>query len=324
MTRILQFHDPTSRKQAIEIAAGILHGGGTVAFPTETVYGLGAPVTLAHAVEHIFAAKGRPASVPLIVHVLDLQQARQFASHLPPVAEKLARAFWPGPLSLIVPKADTVPPIVSAGGPTVAFRAPDHSVALELIRELGQPIAAPSANRFNRLPPVEAAHVHKDLGGRIDAILDGGRCPGGLESTVLDLAGQRPRIVRRGAISVQRIRAIVEVDEPPAAPGPTLGTPSAGWVEVRYPEELPALVTQQPAASPTGLLLRSLELNDAPPGWIVERLSPDVQGYAADMYRALHRLYDRGCVRTIVEAPPPEEAWSAIHDRFARLASVAR
>lgn len=191
---------PPARK-TIVAAAGLIRRGGLVAFPTETVYGLGADATAGRAVARIFEAKGRPPGKPLIVHVADPGQVRQVTASLPGEALELMHRFWPGPLSLVLPRSAELPPEVSAGLSTVAVRMPAHPVALGLIRAAGVPLAAPSANRSGRLSPTEARHVLEELAGRIEAVLDGGPCTVGVESTVLDLSGARPLILRSGAIT---------------------------------------------------------------------------------------------------------------------------
>ncbi len=182
-------------------AAGVLRRGGLVAFPTETVYGLGANAFDGEAVRRIFAAKGRPAHDPLIVHLADKESLPAVARSVPPQVETLAARFWPGPLTLILPRGERIPPEVTSGGDTVAVRVPAHPVALALIREAGVPVAAPSANRFGHVSPTSAAHVRADLDGRVDVILDGGLTPVGVESTVLSLLNPTPLILRPGGIS---------------------------------------------------------------------------------------------------------------------------
>ena len=191
---------------AIQQAAAILLGGGLVAFPTETVYGLGANALDAAAVQRIFVAKGRPASDPLIVHIAALDQLDSVAEEVSVLAHSLAQAFWPGPLTLVLKRRPAIPASVSAGRDTVAVRIPDHAVPLALARAAGVPIAAPSANMFTRPSPTIAAHVLEDLDGRIDLLLDGGPTPIGLESTVLDLTGAQPALLRPGGVSMEALR----------------------------------------------------------------------------------------------------------------------
>lgn len=211
-----------ARAPGILRAADLLRAGGLVAFPTETVYGLGADATNAEAAQGIFAAKERPYSDPLIVHVPDaaaLPAVTTDESALPRQAALLAERFWPGPLTLILPRGAAVPPVVAAGGATVGVRVPAHPVARALLRAAGVPVAAPSANRFMHTSPTSAAHVLADLDGRIDAVLDGGPCSVGVESTVLDLTADPPRVLRPGGVSLEALRAVIPSVVGPAAPG---------------------------------------------------------------------------------------------------------
>lgn len=197
-------------------AAAILQNGGLVGMPTETVYGLAGNALDGSVAKKIYAAKGRPSDNPLIVHIAAFSQLATLVQTVPPAAEKLAEAFWPGPLTIILPKADCIPDAVSAGMPTVAVRFPSHPAAQRLIRESGLPLAAPSANLSGRPSPTTAAHVLHDLGGRIDAVLDGGPCGVGVESTVITLADDPPRLLRPGGITLEQLRAVlgtVELDD---------------------------------------------------------------------------------------------------------------
>jgi L-threonylcarbamoyladenylate synthase len=204
---------------AIERAAAILRAGGLVAFPTETVYGLGADATRGQAVRGIFAAKERPYSDPLIVHVADVERISAVADDVPEVAWTLAQRFWPGPLTLILPRGQAIPRVVTAGGDTVGVRVPGHPVARALLHAAGMPVAAPSANRFMHTSPTTAAHVLADLGGRIDCVLDGGACAVGVESTVLDVTRRPARILRPGGITLEALRAVLGEVQGPAEPG---------------------------------------------------------------------------------------------------------
>lgn len=192
-------------------AAAIIKNGGIVAFPTETVYGLGAAATNSRAVKKIYAAKGRPSDNPLIVHIASLKQLERVAEKIPDYAYRLAEHFWPGPLSLILPRASEIPQEVSSGHPTVAVRMPGHKVALDLIDAAGVPIAAPSANRSGRPSPTSYRHVLEDLTGRIDAVIKSGSCSIGIESTVLDLTSSVPLILRPGGISREELEAVLDV-----------------------------------------------------------------------------------------------------------------
>ena len=193
----------------ISKAVEILRKGGLVAFPTETVYGLGARVFDPKAISRIYEVKGRSSDNPLIVHVADLNQLALIVNEVPPMAEKLIRAFWPGPLTLILSRAKNVPGEVSAGLPTIAVRMPNHPFALELLGGLGEPIAAPSANRSGRPSPTKADHVLRDFGDGVDMILDGGPCPLGLESTVLDLTEETPQILRYGQVKAEELESFI-------------------------------------------------------------------------------------------------------------------
>jgi len=200
----------------IERAANLLREGEIVVFPTETVYGLGAGAFQPAALERIFAAKGRPFSDPLIVHIADRHDLVQLTTSIPEQANRLAQAFWPGPLTLILPKGPRVPHLVTAGLETVAIRMPRHHVALALIRALGSPIAAPSANRFMHVSPTTAQHAYTDLAGRVPLVLDAGPCDIGVESTVLDLCSETPRILRPGGVSLEALRSVLPDVQPPA------------------------------------------------------------------------------------------------------------
>jgi L-threonylcarbamoyladenylate synthase len=209
MTEVLRLDldhpDPTS----IAVAAARLRAGGLVAFPTVTVYGLGAAALDEAAVRRVFEAKGRPADDPLIVHVAGLDAIASLAAAMPPQLDALARRFWPGPLTLVLPRAPHVPPVVTAGLDTVAVRVPAHPIARALLVAAAIPVAAPSANLFSRPSPTTAAHVVEDLGGRIDLVLDGGATTIGLESTVVDLSASRPRLLRQGAVPVEALAALL-------------------------------------------------------------------------------------------------------------------
>lgn len=219
-TRLVRTEAQHPDPAVIDEAARVLAAGGLVAFPTETVYGLGADALNPQAVARIFQAKGRPADNPLIVHVAGVRQLAELVAELPPAVDVLARHFWPGPLTLVLPRRSHVPDVVTGGLDTVAVRVPDHAVALSLIRCSGKPIAAPSANRSGRPSPTEARHVWEDLAGRIDLIVDAGPCRIGVESTVLDLTADRPTILRPGAVTPEQLAPLVgPVEVHPGAAG---------------------------------------------------------------------------------------------------------
>jgi L-threonylcarbamoyladenylate synthase len=215
-TIVLQVDRDGMPAAAIARAAALLRAGGLVAFPTETVYGLGADATAPAAVEGIFRAKQRPHSDPLIVHLAERDLLPFVARDIPDVAWELARRFWPGPLTLVLPRAARIPALVAAGGDTLGVRVPDHAVARALIRASGVPVAAPSANRFMHTSPTTAAHVLADLDGRIDCVLDAGPCAIGVESTVLDLTAGPPRVLRPGGVTLEALRALIPEVRGPA------------------------------------------------------------------------------------------------------------
>ena len=229
LTRVYRLDDIDSWEEAIAVAGLTIRRGGLVAFPTETVYGLGANALDEAAVAGIFRAKSRPANDPLIAHIAHIDQLSQVAEAPPASAFELCRRFWPGPLTLVLKKAAGVPTNLTAGLDTVAVRMPDHAVALALIREAGAPIAAPSANLFSRPSPTSAQHVIDDLDGLVDVVLDGGDTPIGVESTIVSLIQDPPRVLRPGGISLEKLRAIVPdlrfapsylPEDAPTAPAP--------------------------------------------------------------------------------------------------------
>ena len=229
----------------IERAAALLRAGEVVVFPTETVYGLGADALQIGAVERIFAAKGRPFSDPLIVHIADEADLEQLTISIPLQARQLAQVFWPGPLTLILPRSPLVPKLVTAGLDTVAIRMPRHPVALALIRAVGSPIAAPSANRFMHVSPTTAQHVLADLSGRVPLILDAGPCEVGVESTVLNLCSGVPTILRPGGISLEALRTVLpDVQPPPQRVGPihAVAQQSPGQLLTHYAPAVPLLL----------------------------------------------------------------------------------
>lgn len=204
-TRVISGEAPT----ALELAEMVMRNGGLVAFPTDTVYGVGAPVGMPHSVERIFVAKGRPPEKAIPVLLADVGQLARVATDIPPLASRLAEAFWPGGLTVVLPKAPSLSPVITSGGPTVAVRVPDHPLALALIRRAGWPLATTSANRSGSPSPRTASEVEAQLAGWIELILDGGPVSGGVESTVLDLTGEQPVVLREGAIAVEELEKVV-------------------------------------------------------------------------------------------------------------------
>ncbi|MDQ1473037.1 MAG: L-threonylcarbamoyladenylate synthase [Bryobacterales bacterium] len=285
----------------IDEAADLLRNGRLVAFPTETVYGLGANALDPAAVQRIFEAKGRPLTSPLIVHVASIEMARQLALEWPDKAEALARKFWPGPLTIIVPKQAFIPDIVTAGLPSVGLRMPAHPVALELLRATGLPLAAPSANRFTQLSPTTAQHVREGLGSAVDLILDGGPCTVGIESTVLSLAGDTPRILRSGIISQPEIEALVGPVDTGA------GAESPGQHPKHYSPRTPIILGDPPAQG----------------RGVCPEMPRDVASYAEHLYRILHELDREHYDWIAIALPPDTPEWAGIRDRLQRAAHTS-
>lgn len=329
--------DPSAA--ALADAAQVLRGGGLVAFPTETVYGLGANALDPSAVARIFTAKGRPANNPLIVHVADVAEARKVAADWPDSAARLANRFWPGPLTLVLPKHDTVPDIVTAKGPTVAVRVPAHPVAQALLRAASLPIAAPSANRSSELSPTRAEHVLHGLDGRIDMLLDAGPTSGGIESTVVDLTATPPRLLRPGLIGVAELEAVIGSlfhvrSLTVAAPNSSQSLPSPGMMPRHYAPRTPLECVE--AGREAERLARLLG-EGRRVGWVsfadpreaiipspelLRVLPSDPIGYAAQLYAVLHELDAAGLDRILVALPPDTEDWLAVRDRLRRAASL--
>lgn len=298
-------------------AAQALWDGGLVALPTETVYGLGAHALDPAAVARIYAAKGRPATNPLIVHVADLDAARALTSVWPPEADLLARAFWPGPLTLVLPRAAHVPDATTAGADTVALRIPAHPTALALLRASGVPIAAPSANRSNHISPTTAHHVVDSLGDRVDMIIDAGPCAVGIESTIVSLVGP-PTILRPGMISLDQLQAILPNTRHKNAPVAHISAP--GQLLVHYaPDKPTSLIPAYQAPHPGAALLTYGSAHGATsPNTIA--LPDDPEGYARGLYSALHALDHTDATHICIHEPPAGEPWAAILDRLQRAA----
>lgn len=307
MTELLVADD-----SAIDRAAELIRAGRLVALPTETVYGLGANATDADAVRRIFTAKGRPATNPLIVHVADTADARRWVTAWPGSAARLAAQFWPGPLTLVLPKSAVIPDVVTAGGPTVAVRVPDHPVMLAVLRRAGVPIAAPSANPSEAVSPTTAAHVLAAMAGRVDLILDGGPTTRGIESTVLDLTTQPPRVLRPGPIGRAELEVVIGLIG--EGGNETKLARSPGQMRKHYsPRARLELVEGDPAG-------RVAELRQM--GIHAERLegSDDPEVYAAELYARLHQLDDAGAEVIVATWPPDRPEWAAVRDRLRRAA----
>jgi len=297
----------------LEQAAALIRAGRLVAFPTETVYGLGANALDEAAVRRIFEAKGRPPSSPVIVHVASLEMARALASQWPAQAEALAVRFWPGPLTLVVPKQSSIPPIVSAGLPTVGLRMPAHPLALALIEASGCPIAAPSANRFTQLSPTTASHVRKSLGDAVDLVLDGGSTPVGIESTVVSLAADPPLLLRPGMITREELESVIGPVEVRISAAGDSAHPAPGMHPRHYSPRTPLLLVRGGALPSTG---RGIYLRHG------DAMPADPRQYAAALYATLHRCDEQGYDWIAVEEPPDSPEWAAVRDRLRRAAAA--
>jgi L-threonylcarbamoyladenylate synthase len=334
--RVLPTHTPALFDAAVAEAAACLRDGGVVAIPTETVYGLAANAFEAAAVAAVFAAKGRPAHNPVIVHVASLELARRCTQTWPAIAGRLAAAFWPGPLTMVLERSGRIPDLVTAGGATVGIRLPRHPFPQALIRACGFPLAAPSANLSNRLSPTCAEHVRRQLGDAIPLIIDGGPAAMGIESTVLDLTTDPPRLLRPGSVHRPAIEAVVgavaaDSDPPSAADCGPLRSP--GQLVRHYAPRARLLVLSWVDDTD---LLRQLGAAGAAPGTshvVVHTRLPacgvggvslvpgDADAYARALYAELHRCDEAGAACIVVEAPPNEPQWLAVADRLRRASA---
>lgn len=326
--RIVPIDTRSPSIHAIRDAADVLRQGGLVAFPTETVYGLGANALDPVAVERIYKAKGRPAYNPLIVHVVNRQAADRVVASWSDAAERLAKAFWPGPLTLVLPKRPIVPDGVTAGLPTVAVRVPAHPVAHALLAAADLPIAAPSANRSMMLSPTTGAHVAKSLGAEVDLLLDGGPTPVGIESTVIDLTREQPTLLRPGMISMARLEKVIGGPVVTVSAGASSGAPrpSPGMLERHYAprarlvlaphDQTRGLIVEMAAA---GRRVGGLLIGPAPAhGVIVQQMPASADEYASRLFDALHQLDDAGVDIIVAEQVPDGPEWAGVRDRLER------
>ncbi len=296
------------RLETVDEAARLIRAGKLVAFPTETVYGLGANALDAAAVERIFTAKGRPRTSPLIVHVDSVEMARNLAARWPAAADALAARYWPGPLTLVLPKRAQIPDVVTAGLATVGLRMPAHPLAIELIRAAGVPIAAPSANRFTELSPTAAEHVPEAIA---DGVLDGGPARVGIESTVLSLVDE-PALLRPGVIPLPEIEGVIGRPVQRAA-APAEGAHASPGMHARHYRPATRLYLLGPGEAPPagrGAWLR-----------IGREMPAEPLAYAAELYAALHRLDRQGLDWIAVERPPEGPEWAGVRDRLERAAA---
>jgi L-threonylcarbamoyladenylate synthase len=330
---VLQTHTPALFADAVRHAAARLRAGEVVALPTETVYGLAANALDPAAVARIFSIKGRPAHNPIIVHVADRDMAQRCAADWPALAERLADEFWPGPLTLVLPKAANIPEIVTAGGATVGLRWPSHPFMQAVIRTCGFPIAAPSANRSNELSPTNADHVAKSLGDRLPLIVDGGQCQVGLESTVVDLTSVPPCVLRPGMVTDAAL-ARFGVASQSAVPKEDGALKSPGQLSRHYSPRARLLVRGwkdeadlTAFAFGTGLALEKIHIIahhriplNSPFGRVVV-IPDDPEAFARALYSELHACDDAGAELIVCETPPELPEWQAIRDRLKRAAT---
>jgi L-threonylcarbamoyladenylate synthase len=310
-------------------AADLVRRGGLVAFPTETVYGLGANALDEQPVRRVFAAKGRPPQNPLIVHIAGIDDVSRVTAAWPETAQQLAQRFWPGPLTLVLPKQPEVPDIVTAGGPTVAVRVPAHPVARRLLQIAAIPLAAPSANRSGELSPTTAEHVLRSLGDRVDLILDAGPTQVGLESTVLSLAESPPRLLRPGHITPAQIEAVIGPIQRGAGVMTKGALPSPGMLARHYSPRTPTEVIEGSGAD----RIRALIEAGQRVGWLTMRsgneraemrvMPSDPGEYGARLYAVLHELDQLGLDRIVVDLPPATDEWLAVRDRLVRASAPA-
>ena len=335
-TEVLSTHTPELFQKAVRQAAGLLRAGEVIALPTETVYGLAANALDSRAVSKIFKVKGRPANNPIIVHVASVEMAKRCVVNWPVSAEKLAKAFWPGPLTIVLPCANEIPNMVTAGGTTVGIRWPSHPFIQAVIRQCGFPLAAPSANLSGRVSPTNAGHVRKQLGGKIFLIVDGGQSQVGIESTVLDLTVSPPQILRPGMIRVESLMAVVgkvhSLKSKAQSPKSALRSP--GLLKKHYAPKAKLVVFswQNDVDLKLQLATRHLSLvtchiiahTHIPSAEWFARVSViphDAEAFARTIYAELHRCDEMGVKIIVVEAPPAAPEWSGVADRLRRAAA---
>jgi L-threonylcarbamoyladenylate synthase len=332
-TEILATHTPALFDAAVKEAAALLRAGELVALPTETVYGLAANAWNPGAVQRIFQAKGRPSQNPIIVHVASLEMAQNCCLQWPSLAERLASAFWPGPLTLVVPRGTRIPDEVTAGGSTVGVRWPSHPFIQAVIRACGFPLAAPSANLSNRVSPTTAEHVRKALGDRVRLIVDGGPAQVGIESTVLDISVRPPRLLRPGMVHEHTLLAVTGELELRSAGHPAIikspgmfprhYSPKTKLVVWSWVDE-PTLLAQCKKAglSPCQAYIVAHTRIPADQGFAGVLVIPhDPQAFARALYAALHECDQTGAELIVVEQVPESSEWRAIADRLQRAAA---
>jgi L-threonylcarbamoyladenylate synthase len=332
--KILSTHTPELFQKAVRRAAELLRAGEVVALPTETVYGLAANALDENAVAKIFQIKGRPAHNPIIVHVASNEMAKACVAQWPELADKLSKSFWPGPLTLVLPRAEKIPDAVTAGGATVGVRWPSHPFMQAVIRECGFPLAAPSANLSNQISPTNAEHVRAQLGGKIPLIVDGGQSQVGIESTVLDLTVTPARILRPGMIHAESLAAVTGNLQHPTSNIQHPNLKSPGMLEKHYSPKAKLVVASwqndgELAAQIGNWQLAIADVQIVAHTKIPVSFSPtnvsviphDAEAFARALYAELHRCDAAGAKLIVVEAPPASPGWSGIADRLRRAAA---
>jgi L-threonylcarbamoyladenylate synthase len=333
---VLPTHTPELFKKAVWRAAELLRSGGVVALPTETVYGLAANALDPVAVSKIYEIKDRPAHNPIIVHVASVEMARRCVATWPLTGEKLAAAFWPGPLTLVLPRSKEIPDIVTAGGATVGVRWPSHPFIQAVIRECGFPLAAPSANPSQRVSPTSAGHVREELGEKLHLIIDGGQSQVGIESTVLDLTASPPRVLRPGMIHEQALLAVIgevrtvkcEVRDAETLRSPGLlrkhYAPKAKLVILSWGNDRDLRSHLSPLTSHLSRchIIAHSRIPSAESFGRVSVLPHDPEGFARAIYAELHQCDETGAELIVVEALPAAPEWSGIADRLKRAAAI--
>jgi L-threonylcarbamoyladenylate synthase len=300
-------------------AAQILRAGGLVAFPTETVYGLGADAASEKAVARLYAVKGRPADHPVIIHFASPDEAFMWAREIPPAARELGQRFWPGPLTLILKRSALAKDFVTGGQDSVGLRVPSHPVAQELLKAFSGAIAAPSANRFGRVSPTTAAHVREDLGKDVDLVLEGGPSDVGIESTIVDLSGGAAVLLRPGAISREQLEPITPINDGKSS------VRHSGGLERHYAPRTPARMVpahaldKEISKGKSVAVLAFSRPDERVDFWL--RMPREPQAYAQRLYAALRELDSANCEQILVEAPPDTAEWAAVRDRLKRACS---
>jgi L-threonylcarbamoyladenylate synthase len=334
-SEILSIHTAALFDAAVGRAAELLGSGQLVALPTETVYGLAANAWNSDAVRRIYEVKARPPENPVIVHVAGMELARRCVSKWPPKAEKMAAAFWPGPLTLVLPRSEEIPPIVTAGGATVGVRWPSHPFIQAVIRACGFPLAAPSANRANQLSPTNAQHVRKSLGAKIALIIDGGQSQVGIESAVVDLSSSPPRLLRPGMIHAESILAALGGGSLDIGAGPAGALRSPGLLPRHYSPRAPLVVLSWTDEADLAARVASFDLPRQKIHVIAHTRIPlrekfgrvaviprDAEAYARALYAELHQCDETGAGLIVVESPPEGPEWRGIADRLGRAAQT--